>query len=428
MDIGIKIYNLCRELFPINRSLTGDGVRETLKILKRELPSLKFFEIPTGTQCFDWTIPKEWNCREAYIMDPHGNKICDYSINNLHLLGYSTPINTKLTLEELQPFLYSLPEQPTAIPYMTSYYKERWGFCLTQEERDQLKEGNYHVYIDSELTDGHLSYAELLIEGESKEEIFFSTYICHPSMGNNELSGPTVATYLAKYIASLNNRRYSYRIIFIPETIGSITYLSQNLEQMKQNTIAAFNLTCVGDNNAFSYLPSRNTDTLSDKVALHMLRYMHPKFKHYTFLDRGSDERQYCAPGVDLPLCSIMRSKFMEYPEYHTSLDNLDYISPEGLYGAYEIHSKIIHALERNHNYKVNTLCEPQLGKRGLYPTLSKGIETRNIVKNMMNFLAYCDGENDLIDIANIINVPVWELYDIANDFLEQNLISYASN
>ncbi|MCH9739650.1 MAG: DUF4910 domain-containing protein [Epsilonproteobacteria bacterium] len=423
MNIGQNIYKLCKELFPINRSLTGDGVRETLSILKREIPDLSILEVPTGTQCFDWTVPKEWNCKEAYIIDPEGNKICDFSQNNLHLLGYSTPIDTTLTLDELQKHLYSLPELPEAIPYMTSYYKKRWGFCISHKEREKLKEGQYRIYINSTLENGHLTYGELLIKGESEQEVFFSTYVCHPSMGNNELSGPTVATYLGKYIQSLQNRKYSYRIIFIPETIGSIMYLSKHLKEMKETTIAGFNLTCVGDNNAYSYLPSRDGNTLADKVALHVLNHSEPQFKKYTFLDRGSDERQYCSPGVDLPLCSVMRSKFMEYPEYHTSLDNLNYISAAGLEGAYSIHSKIIDALEKNHTYTSTTLCEPQLGKRGLYPTLSEGTKTREIVKNMMNFLAYCDGSHDLIDIANIIHVPVWELYEIIEDFKQHTLI-----
>lgn len=423
MNIAKNIYTLCKELFPINRSLTGDGVRETLSILKRELPDLQILEVPTGTACFDWTIPKEWNCKEAYIIDPDGNKICDFSQNNLHLLGYSTAIDATFSLEELKKYLYSLPQLPQAIPYMTSYYKERWGFCITHQEKEKLKEGQYHVYINSTLENGSLTYGELLIKGSSKEEIFFSTYLCHPSMANNELSGPTVSTYLAKYIQSLANRKYSYRIIFIPETIGSIMYLSKHLTTMKKNIVAGFNLTCVGDNHAYSYLPSRAGNTLADKVALHVLNHSELSFTSYTFLDRGSDERQYCSPGVDLPLCSVMRSKFMEYPQYHTSLDNLDYISEEGLEGAYNIYVKIIDALEKNHRYLATTLCEPQLGKRGLYPTLSQGTQTRDLVRDMMNFLTYCDGKHDLIDIANIIHVPVWKLYEIIDNFLEHQLI-----
>ena len=417
-----NIYELCKELFPINRSLTGDGVRETLSILKRELPDLNTYEIPSGTKCFDWTIPKEWNCKDAYIIDPNGNKICDFRINNLHLVGYSTPINKIMNLLELDKYLYSLPELPNAIPYITSYYKERWGFCITHNERKKLKDGNYKVVINSTLQDGSLTYGELFIKGSSEEEIFFSTYVCHPSMGNNELSGPTVVTYLSKYIQSLKNRRYSYRIIFIPETIGSILYLSRHIDIMKKNTVAGFNVTCVGDNNAYSYLPSRDENTLSDKVALHILKHSVKEFKKYSFLDRGSDERQYCSPNVDLPVCSIMRTKYSEYKEYHTSLDNLDYISAEGLNGSYEIYIKVIEALENNYVYELTTLCEPQLGKRGLYPMLSTK-STQSEVENMMNFLAYCDGKYNLIEIANKINIPIYDLYNLVNILNKNSLI-----
>jgi aminopeptidase-like protein len=407
------IYELCKELFPLNRSLTGDGVRQTLNILKRELPNLNIKEVPTGTQCFDWTIPKEWNCYEAYIIDPNGKKICDFSVNNLHVLGYSIPIDKIVSLDDLNEHLYSLPELPNAIPYVTSYYKERWGFCISHEEKEKLIDGEYRVYIHSSLEDGNLTYAELLIEGDSKEEVFLSTYICHPSMGNNELSGPTVTTFLAKYIQSLQNRRYSYRIVFIPETIGSIMYLSKNLDVMKENIVAGFNISCVGDNNNYSYLPSRLGNTIADTVALHVLNNSDIDFKKYSFLDRGSDERQYCYPGIDLPLCSVMRTKYGEYKEYHTSLDDLDFISQEGLNGAYNIYIKIIDVLENNYIYTNKVLCEPQLGKRGLYPTISTK-DTKSIVANMMNLLTYCDGKLTLLDIANLINTPIWELYDIA--------------
>ncbi len=421
--IGDNIYKLCEELFPINRSLTGNGVRETLKILKREIPDLNIFEVPTGTKCFDWTIPKEWNVKEAYIIDPNGDKICDFSTNNLHLVGYSTPIKKKMNLDELDKHLYSLPEQPDAIPYITSYYKERWGFCIPHNQREKLIKGVYNIVIESSLDDGNLTYAELLIKGDSEEEIFFSTYICHPSMGNNELSGPTVVTYLAKYISSLKNRRYSYRIVFIPETIGSIMYLSRHLNVMKKNIVAGFNITCVGDNNSYSYLPSKFGNSLADKVALHVLKYSSIKFKTYTFLDRGSDERQYCSPNIDLPICSVMRTKYNEYKEYHTSLDNLDYISPKGLNGSYNIYIKIIEVLENNYSYISNILCEPQLGKRGLYPTMSTK-NTKSIVENMMNFLTFSDGTMDLLSIAQKINVPIWELYPIVSKLVESEIVS----
>jgi aminopeptidase-like protein len=422
MNIGTELHKLAEKLYPINRSLTGDGVRETLNILKKEIPGLKIKEVPTGIVCFDWSIPKEWNVQEAYIVDPDGNKICDFSKNNLHLVGYSVSVDLVMSLEELNKHLYSLPEQPEAIPYVTSYYEENWGFCISQNDRNSLKSGGYKVYIDSILGHGSLSYGELIIKGNTSEEIFFSTYVCHPSMGNNELSGPVVVTYLAKYIQSIKNRRYSYRIVFIPETIGSIMYLSKNLGIMKKNIVSGFNVSCVGDDDSYSYLPSRYGDTLSDKVAVHILKNLVKNFKRYSYLDRGSDERQYCSPGVDLPVCSIMRTKYGEYEQYHTSLDDLNFISDKGLEGAYKVYIEIIKALEANYLYEVFIKCEPQMGKRGLYPTLSiKG--EHNDVDTMMNFMAYADGSNDLIEIANIIKVPIWNLYDMVNKLLRHGLI-----
>jgi len=427
MDItGKEIYKFCEELFPINRSLTGNGVRETLSIIKRELKDLKIHEIPSGTKCFDWTIPNEWNIVKAYIIDPDGKKIIDFRENNLHVVGYSIPVDISMSLEELEEHLYSLPEQPDAIPYVTSYYKESWGFCLTDSQRKNLKQGTYKVYIDSVLEKGSLTYGELIINEGCQEEIFLSTYICHPSMANNELSGPAVTSYLAKNILSKSNKRFTYRIVFIPETIGSIAYLSKNLDVMKKKTIAGFNITCVGDNHSISYLPSRNENTLADKAALHALEYSNLDYQRYLYLDRGSDERQYCSPGVDLPVCSVMRSKYGTYDEYHTSLDNLDFISSEGLYQSYEIYNKIIDIIEINKIYKSANLCEPQLGKRGLYPEIST-LQTKNTVKNMMNFLAYCDGEADLLSIAEKIETPIWELTEIIDSLLECDLITVSN-
>ena len=254
LNNGKDIYNLCEKLWPITRSITGSGVRETLGIIQQEIPDLTIHEVLTGTQCFDWEIPKEWNIRDAYIIDQNGNKVIDFKNSNLHVVSYSTPVNRTISLLELQQHLYSIPEQPNAIPYVTSYYQERWGFCLSENQRRALVEGDYQVCIDSELSNGSLTYGELIIPGKSKKEVFLSTYICHPSMANNELSGPTVTTYLAKWIQS-QPREYTYRIIFIPETIGSITYLSKNQQKLKENVSAGFNITCVGDDNAYSFLP-----------------------------------------------------------------------------------------------------------------------------------------------------------------------------
>jgi len=421
---GDQMYRLCQTLFPICRSITGDGVRQTLSILKEKyLPELQIHETPSGAKCFDWTVPPEWNIRDAYVLDPAGKKIIDFKKCNLHVVGYSEPINKTVALEELQQHIHSLPDQPNAIPYVTSYYKRRWGFCLADEQRRSLKPGSYKVHIDSSLKPGSLTYGEFLLAGETEKEIFFSTYVCHPSMANNELSGPVVTTFLARWLQSLDRRRYSYRIIFIPETIGSILYLSQNLEIMKKNLIAGFNVTCVGDDRAYSYVPTRKGDTLADVAAQHVLKHTAPDFRHYSYLESGSDERQYCSPGVDLPVASIMRSKYWEYPEYHTSLDNLEIISPQGLSGGLSALQKCAQVIEKNEFLKTTILCEPQLGKRGLYPNLStkKSFAQTRV---MMNLLAYADGTASLLDIAEITGTPIWEFYPIVEKLKNERLLT----
>ena len=420
--IGNQIFELERKLYPICRSITGNGVRETLKIIKSHISDIKVFEVPTGTNVFDWTVPKEWNINDAYVIDPDGDKIIDFQKSNLHVVGYSTPISKTVSLEELQNHLYSIPEQPNAIPYITSYYKERWGFCITDEQRTALKPGEYYVYIDSSLTEGSLTYGELILPGKSNKEVFLSTCICHPSLANNELSGPAVTTFISKWLMSLESRKYTYRIVFIPETIGSIVYLSRNLEAMKKNVIAGFNITCIGDDRSYSYLPSRYGDTLADRVALHVLKNMKPDFVKYSYLDRGSDERQYCSPGINLPVASVMRTKYVQYPEYHTSLDNLKLITPAGLLGGYEVLKACIECIENNEKLAVTVLCEPQLGKRDLYTTLSTK-KSRRQVEDMLNLIAYSDGKNDLIEIAEIINVPMWKLYPVIAILKENSLL-----
>lgn len=422
--IGNEIHQFARDLWPINRSITGVGLRETLKRISIHIPKLDIKSVPSGTQVFDWTIPREWHVNKAYIITPSGEKICDFSENNLHLLGYSIPFEGSVTLEELKKHLYTLPDQPNAIPYATSYYEERWGFCIAQKEFDVLKKGTYKVVIDSTLFKGELNYGELLIKGKSKKEIFLSTYVCHPSMANNELSGPTVLTFIAKWLMENNNREYSYRIIFIPETIGSITYLSRNYKEMKKKTIAGFNITCIGDDRSYSYLPSRNGDTISDLISKHILKWIDKNFKSYSWLERGSDERQYCSAGIDLPIASIFRTKYGEYPEYHTSLDNLEsVVTPKGLDGGYWAIRKAIEAIERNKKYITTVLCEPQMGKRGLYPTLSTK-KSKEKIKLIMDFLSFCDGKNSLIDIAEALNIAIWNLYDVIDTLEKNDLIS----
>lgn len=425
---GQAMYDLAAKIFPYCRSITGQGVRDTLADLKEYIgaengPELKIYEVPCGSKVFDWTVPKEWVIRQAYIEDENGNRIIDMAENNLHVLGYSAPVDKWVELDELVNYIYTLPEMPDAIPYVTSYYKERFGFCMSENQKNSLKPGKYHMVVDSEFVDGVLNYAEVILKGESEKEIFFSTYFCHPSLANNECSGPVFLSELIRYIAAMPNRKYTYRCIFVPETIGSISYLSTDthLEDMKKNVIAGFNLSCVGDNNDYSIVETHYADTLADKVLKNVLHFR-GKYSTYSYLERGSDERQYNSPGVELPVVCYCRSKFGEYPEYHTSKDDMNLISPEGLQGSLEVMSEVIQALERNAYYKINVLCDPQLGKRGLYPEVSK-LGCWDAVFSLTNFIAYADGYNDLIDISNIIGVPVKELLTVLDSLLENNLL-----
>ena len=416
------MHGWAKDLFPICRSLTGNGVRETLAYLSRIIPSMTVHEVPSGTQAFDWTVPNEWNIRGAYIEDENGNRVVDFARNNLHVVGYSTPVDQWMTLAELQPHLHSLPDQPGAIPYVTSYYVERWGFCLAHAQRESLAEGRYRVVIDSTLAPGSLTYGEVLIPGREEKEIFLSTYICHPSMANNELSGPVVVTALARAIAANTDRRFSYRIVFVPETIGSIVYISRHLEEMRRRIVAGYVVSCVGDDRAYSLLRSRDGNTLADRAAKLSLNKHAPDHIEYSYLDRGSDERQYCSPGVDLPVASIMRTRYNSYPEYHTSLDDLTLVTPGGLQGALEAYTKTIDLLEKNYTYTATTPCEPQLGKRGLYPTLS----TRGAgysVRAMTNVLAYADGTRDLVDLADRIGIPADEAIEITGKLVAAGLL-----
>jgi aminopeptidase-like protein len=420
--IGVEMHQWATDLFPVCRSITGDGTRRTLDYLAELIPGLVTHEVPSGTKAFDWTVPDEWNVRAAYIEDESGRRIVDFARHNLHLVGYSEPVDQWLTLEALQPHLHSLPEQPDAIPYVTSYYARRWGFCLPQAQRDQLTAGRYHVVVDSTLAPGSLSYGELILKGREEKEILLSTYICHPSMANNELSGPVVTTALARWLASLGDRRFTYRIVFIPETIGSIVYLSTHLEEMKRNTIAGFVVTCVGDERAHSFLRSRDGDTLADRAAKLVMSHHAPDHVEYSYLDRGSDERQYCSPGVDLPVVSLMRTRYASYPEYHTSLDDLTLVTAAGLAGGYEMIRKSIELLENNHTYRVTTPCEPQLGRRGLYPTLSTR-EAGYSVRGMTNVLAYSDGTRDLVDLATHVGLSGEEAVAIAEQLHAHGLL-----
>lgn len=420
MKPGQEMYDFAAELFPIGRSLTGEGVRQSLELIKHKIPELEIRSVPSKTRVFDWTVPQEWEIKEGYIEDARGKRIIDYHTNNLHVMGYSIPVDKYVSLEELLHYIKVEEAQPDVIPYVTSYYSPKFAFCMSKKQRDSLKPGMYHMVIDSRHFDGVLNYGELFLPGTSEKEVLLSTYICHPSMANNEVSGPVLVTWLVKWLKSLD-RKLSYRIVIVPETIGSITYLSRNLSRMKERTIAGFVLTCVGDDRAYSYLETRKGDTLTDRVMKNVLGFAHPEYKTYSFLERGSDERQYNAPGVDLPVCDFCRSKYAEYPEYHTSADDMNLISPEGFQGSFDVMKQVIMALEYNNYYHVTCLCEPQLGKRGLYPAESrKGIYEE--VKKLTNLIAYADGSEDLIGISSRIGVPVEELIPMVDKLCEEGL------
>ena len=420
LETGQEMYDFAGRLFPIGRSLTGEGVRETLRLIQEQVPELEIHEVPSGSQAFDWTVPKEWEITEGYIEDEDGGRVVDYYENNLSVMGYSVPVDRYVSREELFEYVKVEENQPDVIPYVTSYYSPRFAFCMSKNKRDSLKPGTYHMVIRSRHFDGVLNYGEIYLPGESEKEVLLSTYICHPSMANNEVSGPVLTTWLAKWLKQ-QKRKLSYRIVFVPETIGSICYISRNLDVMKQNVIAGFVLTCVGDDRAYSYLETRKGNTLTDRVMKNVLGFAHPDYKTYSFLERGSDERQYNAPGVDLPVCDFCRSKYVEYPEYHTSADNMDLISPKGFAGAYDVMIQVLKALEYNGFYRVTCLCEPQLGKRGLYPSESrKGIYEE--VKKLTNLIAYADGTEDLIAISTRIGVPVEELIPSIDKLLAAGL------
>ena len=420
------MYEWACDLFPKYRSITGDGLRKTLSYFKKILPEMKICAIESGAKVFDWVVPNEWNIIDAYIEDINGNKIMEFKKHNLHVVGYSEPIDKWVSLEELDKHLFSVPSEPYAIPYVTSYYEKTWGFCLPHNQRKLLKEGKYHVVINSSFKKGVLNYGELIIKGRSKKEILLSTYVCHPSMANNELSGPVLTASISRYLSRVNNR-YTYRILFLPETIGSISYLSNNLNNMKKNIIAGYVLSCVGDDRGFSVIKSRNNNSISDRVLIQTLKQYCKTPKVYSFLDRGSDERQYCSPGVDLPICGFSRSKYATFPEYHTSFDDLSLITQKALEDSYSVIIDAISIIENNYIYKSSVLCEPQLGKRGLYHKISvsnTGINYEKTNVNLiMDFIAYTDGSNDLISIAEKLDCNPVDLLKISKLLCKERLI-----
>jgi len=427
LSTGQDMISLMKELWPINRSLSGSGLRQTLNIFKGILPELKIYEVESGSQVLDWKVPEEWEITKGILKDPDGDVIADLDENNLHVIGYSTAVDASLSLEELQPHLYSLPEQPEAIPYVTSYYQKNWGFCISDAVRQDLKPGKYQACIESKHFKGNLNYGEYILKGKSDKEILISTYCCHPSMANNELSGPCVSLALASWLREKSDLFYTYRFIFIPEMIGSAMYLERNMNHLKEQVVAGFNLTCVGDERAWSFLPSRYGNTYADKIAKHTLENNTDHYDAYSWNDRGSDESMYCAPGIDLPVVSVMRSKYGTYPEYHTSLDTIGrVVTAEGLQGTLDMHKKMIKILENDCKPKSLILGEPQLGKRGLYPMISSKGST-DPVKTRLNLISYADGNLTLLEIAEKCKVPFEELIPEIELLESHNIISRQS-
>ena len=418
------MYEWIKDLFPFHRSLLGIENLKTLKYLKKINNNLQIKYFKSGKKVFDWIIPDEWIVKEAYFIDKNRKKYCDVRENNLNIVQYSAPINKTLNKKELIQNLYSIQKQPNAIPYITSYYKKNWGFCIKDKIKKKLPNGKFKVLIRSKFKKGKMYYGEILKKGGSKKEIFFSTYICHPSMANNELSGPALNIAISKYLNfNYKKSRFSYRFVFIPETIGSISYIHKNKNALKKNTIAGFNCSCVGDNGIYSYTSSRTENSLADRALKASL--INKKSKYYSFLDRGSDERQYCSPGIDLPLCGFSRSRYGSYKEYHTSLDNLNFVSQKGLNNSFKIIKNIIDAFECSLYPKTKYLCEPKLDKRGLYDYISirENYEDKRI-KDYVNIITYCDGNFSIFDIAIKLNINLEKVINSIKILKKKNIIT----
>ena len=421
VDDLIKYFD---KLWPINRSIMGPGFRDSLEILDELMPmQLHLFE--TGTQVLDWEVPKEWDVKEAFIIDPNGRKIADFSVNNLHLVGYSIPFKGRMMLNELKPHLHTLQHLPHAIPYITSYYREYWGFCLKQEEFDSLIDGEYEVVIDTSLYNGKLVTGEAVIKGTTEKEILFSTYLSHPSLANNELSGPLAIVFLYNLIKSIPMPRFTYRFVISSETIGTIAYLSKMGEHLKKNVKAGYQMTCMAENSAFTYKRSRQVNSLADRAAEISLRDSSEPFLVVPFdPGDGSDERQYCSPGFNLPVGSLMRTQYGKYFQYHNSLDNKEFIDFEKLKDSIYQYFDIVKTLEANiHWVSIMQDGEPQLGKRGLYPSLADRTSLEGHVKATLWILNYADGMHDLIDIAALSGFPVKILAEVANSLNEKGIL-----
>jgi aminopeptidase-like protein len=422
-EVGKQLLRFATELYPICRSITGDGIRETLKKIKKRIP-LEISEVPTGTKVFDWTVPKEWNIRDAYIADKNGTRIVDFQRSNLHVVNYSVPIRATMPVSELKEHLHTIPEHPEWVPYRTSYYKETWGFCLSHNQLQTLTNNEYEVCIDSTLADGHLTYGECYLSGKSEDEVLISVHACHPSLANDNLSGLTVATALAEMLSG-RDLRYSYRFLFLPGTIGAITWLAGNRDAAKRVRHGLV-LTCIGDAGGFHYKKSRRGNAEIDRAAAQVLRHCGETSEVLEFSPYGYDERQYCSPGFNLPVGCLMRSVWGTFPEYHTSADNLDFIRSEQLGRSLRVCASVLDVLEGNRFFlNQNPCCEPQLGKRNLYR--STGGESIDLEINARLWvLNLSDGDHSLLDIAERSGLPFAAIHDAAQVLSKGELLAEA--
>jgi aminopeptidase-like protein len=425
-QLGQSMYAFVSELYPLCRSITGNGLRETLRRIGERIP-LQIHEVPSSTRVFDWTVPREWNIRDAYVQNSRGERVIDFQRSNLHVVNYSIPVRQKLSLAELKPHLHSIPAHPDCIPYRTSYYRETWGFCLSQRALDALPEGEYEAVIDSTLEDGSLSYGEFLVAGETSEEILLSTHCCHPSLCNDNLSGIAVAAFLAQALRQ-QRCRYSYRFLFIPGTIGAITWLARNeaiLPRIKHGLVLA----CLGDRGGFSYKKSRRGTAEIDRAVSHLLACSQGAHAIRDFSPYGYDERQYCSPGFNLPVGCLNRTPHGEFPQYHTSADNLEFVSPSALEGSLRMCLQILELLEDNHCYRnLHPKCEPQLGRRGLYRELGGQTDSQTRELAMLWVLNLSDGANSLLDIAERSALPFHVIRQAATSLQRHQLLARTDN
>jgi aminopeptidase-like protein len=419
--IGHELHDRAVRLFPICRSITGDGVRATLRLIGAEI-DLVAHEVPTGTRVFDWVVPQEWNIRDAYLKDRLGRRLVDFAVSNLHVVSYSLPVHRRISVRELQPHLFSIPEHPDWIPYKTSYYSPNWGFCLTEQQRQQLIEDEYEVRIDSTLADGHLSYGECFLPGQMADEVLFSCHVCHPSLCNDNLSGVTVAAGLAKMLTQIS-LRYSYRFLFIPGTIGAITWLARN-EAAAARVRHGLVLTCLGDCGSSTYKRSRRGNADIDRVVTHVLSCSGDRYQIQDFTPFGYDERQYCSPAFDLPVGVLSRTPHGQFPEYHSSADNLEFITPQSLADSFAKCLAIVETLEGNRVYvNRNPHCEPQLGRRGLYAAMGGHGDARATEEALLWVLNFSDGRHSLLDIAERSRLPFERIQLAAMTLAEHALL-----